>query len=186
MTHTQQMPAASSHKVLWDQVHAQLQLMPMSNASSPEGALVAARICMLFRTAAAPSLQICILHLVFATFSHSLCILQTKKAEHSNAILYPDHTFTDWQEADTASWPIEQYILRRSAMHHPWQVRDDRLLFRGSNLTGNRHLATNFSATSEVALTRAQRSSSAVCVMQPCCLPALLDVGRRQPVQQYV
>ena len=76
--------------------------------------------------------------------------LQTKKKEHTNAILYPDHTFTDWQEADTASWQTEQYILHRSAMHHPWVARDDRLMFRGSNLTGNRHLAYNFSMPPEV------------------------------------
>lgn len=76
--------------------------------------------------------------------------MQAKKKEHTNAILYPDHTFTDWYEADTASWQTEQYILHRSAMHHPWAARDDRLMFRGSNLTGNRHLAANYSLTAEL------------------------------------
>ncbi len=30
----------------------------------------------------------------------------------------------------------ENYVLHRSAMHHPWMARDPSLLFRGSNLTG--------------------------------------------------
>ncbi|KAL0018931.1 hypothetical protein WJX79_001911 [Trebouxia sp. C0005] len=38
---------------------------------------------------------------------------QAKKAEHTNAVLYPDHTFTDWQEADTTSWRREQYMMHR-------------------------------------------------------------------------
>ena len=41
-------------------------------------------------------------------------VLQAKKSEHTNAILYPDHTFTDWQEADTTSWAREQYMMHRS------------------------------------------------------------------------
>lgn len=40
--------------------------------------------------------------------------------------------------------------MHRSAMHHPWVTRDDRLMFRGSNLTGNRYLAANVSTTDEL------------------------------------
>ena len=47
-------------------------------------------------------------------FCISPCPLQAKKAEHTHAILYPDHTFIDWQEADTTSWPRQQYIMHRS------------------------------------------------------------------------
>lgn len=43
-----------------------------------------------------------------------LCPLQAKKSEHTHAVLYPDHTFIDWQEADTTSWPRQQYIMHRS------------------------------------------------------------------------
>ena len=45
------------------------------------------------------------------TFNH----MQAKKAEHTSAILYPDHTFIDWQEADTTSWQREQWMMQRSA-----------------------------------------------------------------------
>ncbi len=44
---------------------------------------------------------------------------QAKKAEHTNAILYPDHTFTDWQEADTTSWKREQYMMHRLVLSVP-------------------------------------------------------------------
>ena len=52
---------------------------------------------------------------------------QAKRAEHTNAILYPDHTFTDWQEADTASWTREQYVMNRSValcifQHLGWNI----------------------------------------------------------------
>ncbi len=49
-------------------------------------------------------------------WSKTIVGVQAKKAEHTNAILYPDHTFTDWQEADTTSWRREQYMMHRSVL----------------------------------------------------------------------
>ena len=74
-------------------------------------------------------------------------ILQAKRKEHTSAILYPDHTFTDWQEADTVGWQHQQYIMLRAALHSPWNDKAPRLMFRGSSMTGNRQIAANIEAT---------------------------------------
>ena len=76
--------------------------------------------------------------------------MQGKKKEHKAAILYPDHTFTDWQEASTASWQHEQIIMQQAALHSPWASKDPRLLFRGSSITGNRRVAADLQSSHEL------------------------------------
>lgn len=76
--------------------------------------------------------------------------MQGKRKEHSTAILYPDHTFTDWQEASTASWEHEQFIMQQAALHSPWATKEPKLLFRGSSTTGNREIATDLQPNSQL------------------------------------
>ena len=76
--------------------------------------------------------------------------LQGKRRNHTTAILFPDHTFTDWQEAATASWQHEQFIMQQAALHHPWALKDSRLLFRGSSITGNRQIAVESKPNSQL------------------------------------
>ena len=72
-----------------------------------------------------------------------LLSLQAKQAHHTSAVLFPDHTFTDWQEAETMGWQQQQYIMNKSATHKPWPERTPKLLFRGSSTTGNRKIAVS-------------------------------------------
>ena len=74
-------------------------------------------------------------------------LMQAKRLEHTSAVLFPDHTFTDWQEADTIGWQHQQYIMHKSALHTPWATKDPKLMFRGSSMTGNRAIAASFEAT---------------------------------------
>lgn len=73
--------------------------------------------------------------------------MQAKRLEHITAVLFPDHTFVDWQEADTVGWQHQQYIMHKAALRNPWPGKEPKLLFRGSSTTGNRAIASSFEAT---------------------------------------
>ncbi|DBA98170.1 TPA: hypothetical protein ACH3X1_014789 [Trebouxia sp. C0004] len=75
---------------------------------------------------------------------------QAKRLEHTAAVLFPDHTFIDWHEADTVGWQHQHYIMQQSSMRTPWPKKDPKLLFRGSSKTGNRAIASSFKATDMV------------------------------------
>ena len=79
--------------------------------------------------------------------SHKFWLLQAKRSNHTAVILFPDHTFTDWQEADTVGWEQQQYIMQKSALHTTWPKKHRQLLFRGSNTTGNRKIASELVPT---------------------------------------
>lgn len=76
--------------------------------------------------------------------------LQAKRTEHTNAILYPDHTFTDWQEASTASWEQEKFLIQQAAKSYPWSTRTPQLLFRGNSVTRNGNIAADLQPSAEL------------------------------------
>ena len=76
-----------------------------------------------------------------------LTLLQAKRSNQTAAVLFPDHTFTDWQEADTVGWEQQQYIMQKSSLHKAWSERKPKLLFRGSSITGNRVIALSLETT---------------------------------------
>ncbi|DBA77806.1 TPA: hypothetical protein ACH3X1_009163 [Trebouxia sp. C0004] len=78
------------------------------------------------------------------------CSLNAKRLEHTAAVLFPDHTFVDWHEADTVGWQHQHYIMQQSSMRTPWPKKVPKLLFRGSSKTGNRTIASSFKATDMV------------------------------------
>lgn len=55
-------------------------------------------------------------------------------------MLHPDHTFTDWNEANTPGWYQQQYLLAQAAAAVPWGEKRNKLFFAGNIDTGNRHI----------------------------------------------
>eukprot|EP00887_Chlorella_sp_A99_P002971 scaffold24.g2971.t1 len=51
---------------------------------------------------------------------------------HAHALLAPDHTFAEWVETRTLSWPEMITLLSTSAADHPWETRFPSLFFRGA------------------------------------------------------
>lgn len=43
----------------------------------------------------------------------------------------------DWQEAQTPSWELQEYIFHQAAVRHPWDTRVPEMLFRGNLATGD-------------------------------------------------
>ena len=78
--------------------------------------------------------------------------LQAKKKEHTTAILYPDHTFTDWQEASAESWEHEQLFMQQAASDHPWGTKVPQLLFRGNSVTRNGKIAQELQPSNELGV----------------------------------
>lgn len=76
--------------------------------------------------------------------------MQAKKKEHTTAILYPDHSFTDWQEASTENWEHAQLLIQQAASDHPWATKVPRLLFRGNSVTRNGEIAQELQPNNEL------------------------------------
>lgn len=66
--------------------------------------------------------------------------MQTKQRRHDHVLLHPDHTFTDWNEANTPGWYQQQYLLAEAARAVPWGQKVGKLFFAGNIDTGNRHI----------------------------------------------
>ena len=62
--------------------------------------------------------------------------LQSKHKLREHIILFPDHTFQDWQEDSTPGWAALQYLMRKAADLFPWAGRLSEVFFRGSSKTG--------------------------------------------------
>ena len=62
--------------------------------------------------------------------------LQSKHKLREHIILFPDHTFQDWQEDETPGWAALQYLMRKAADLFPWAGRLSQVFFRGSSKTG--------------------------------------------------
>ena len=71
---------------------------------------------------------------------HICVVLQTKLQRHDHVMLHPDHTFTDWIEANTPGWFQQQYLLAQAAAAAPWGQKQNKLFFAGNIDTGNRHI----------------------------------------------
>lgn len=62
--------------------------------------------------------------------------LQSKHKLREHIILFPDHTFQDWQEDETPGWAALQYLMLKAADVFPWAGRLSQVFFRGSSKTG--------------------------------------------------
>ena len=62
--------------------------------------------------------------------------LQSKHNLREHIVLFPDHTFQDWQEDETPGWAALQYLMRKAADLFPWAGRLPQVFFRGSSKTG--------------------------------------------------
>ncbi len=62
--------------------------------------------------------------------------LQSKHKLREHIILFPDHTFQDWQEDETPGWAALQYLMLKAADLFPWAGRLSQVFFRGSSKTG--------------------------------------------------
>jgi len=62
-------------------------------------------------------------------------------------LLHPDHTFTDWNEANTPGWYQQQYLLAEAARAVPWGEKVGKLFFAGNIDTGNRHIMRDVDLT---------------------------------------